>query len=280
MRNTTPAQEVNTERKRVRTMADVQWIKLNVGMFDGNSFKKIRNAKIGGESFRDKLTAVWFELMDFAGKSNAGGMLIESQEIPFASIEDIATFINREPDELELCMQFYINNRMISVIDDVYMLSNWSKYQNEDGLEKIREQTRKRVAKHRANQKLLSCNVTGNATVTQCNETDIDIEEDIDKEKDNILSDSKPKKSKQTKHKYGEYNNVLLTDEELEKLKTEFSDWEDRIERVSIYVASTGKTYKNYLATIRNWARKESKDKKPTNTGMSEADADILDGLF
>ena len=36
-------------------MADVKWIKLNVGMFDGNSFKKIKKAKIGGESYRDKL---------------------------------------------------------------------------------------------------------------------------------------------------------------------------------------------------------------------------------
>ena len=46
-------------------MDNVQWIKLKVGMFDGESFKKIKKAKIGGESFRDKLTAVWFELMDF-----------------------------------------------------------------------------------------------------------------------------------------------------------------------------------------------------------------------
>jgi hypothetical protein len=159
-------------------------------MFDGNSFKKIKKAKIGGESFRDKLTAVWFELMDFAGKCNAGGMLIESPEIPFTSIEDIAVLIDREPEELNLCMQYYINNRMITVIDDVYMLSNWSKYQNEDGLEKIREQTRKRVAKHRENQKLLACNVTGNVTVTQCNATDIDIEEDKEEDVTNSASDN------------------------------------------------------------------------------------------
>ena len=165
-------------------MAEVQWIKLNVGMFDGNSFKKIKKAKIGGESFRDKLTAVWFELMDFAGKCNAGGQLIESPEIPFSSIEDIAILIDRETEELQLCLQYYINNRMITVIDDVYMLTNWAKYQNEDGLEKIREQTRKRVAKHRENQKLLLCNDTSNATVTQCNATDIDIEEDKEEEKE------------------------------------------------------------------------------------------------
>jgi hypothetical protein len=37
---------------------NVQWIRLKVGMFDGNSFKKIKRAKIGGVAFRDKLTAV------------------------------------------------------------------------------------------------------------------------------------------------------------------------------------------------------------------------------
>ena len=62
------------------------------------------------------------------------------------------------------------------------------------------------------------------------------------------------------KHRYGEYHNVLLSDDELAKLKSEFpSDWQERIERVSGYCASKGKTYKNYLATIRNWARNETK---------------------
>ena len=165
-------------------MADVKWIKLNVGMFDGNSFKRIKRAKIGGESFRDKLTAVWFELMDFAGKCNAGGQLIESPEIPFSNIGDIAILIDREEEELNLCMQYYISNGMITVIDDVYMLTNWAKYQNEEGLNKIREQTRKRVAKHRENQKALPCNAECNVTVTLRNATDIDIEREKEKEKD------------------------------------------------------------------------------------------------
>lgn len=63
---------------------------------------------------------------------------------------------------------------------------------------------------------------------------------------------------KETRHKYGEYSNVLLSDTDLEKLKSEFpNDWEERIERLSAYMASTGKGYKNHLATIRNWARKD-----------------------
>lgn len=77
------------------------------------------------------------------------------------------------------------------------------------------------------------------------------------------VSIGKVSEVKVSKHKYGSYKNVLLTDEELETLKNDFPrDYEERIERVSSYCASTGKTYKNYLATIRNWARKE----KPKDT--------------
>ncbi len=167
-------------------MADVKWIKLKVGMFDGMSFKKIKRAKIGGESFRDKLTAVWFELMDFAGRCNHEGAFISPREIPFYELSDIATMIDREEEELRLCMAFFINEGMISVIDDVYMLSNWSEYQNIEGLEKIKEQNRLRQAKFKQKQKLLANNVTDNVTdnvaITQGNATDKEIEIEIEQE--------------------------------------------------------------------------------------------------
>ena len=74
---------------------------------------------------------------------------------------------------------------------------------------------------------------------------------------------SAPKK--ETRHKYGEYSNVLLSDTDLEKLKAEFpTDWEERIERLSSYMESKGMTYKNHLATIRNWARKDREANKGT----------------
>jgi hypothetical protein len=77
--------------------------------------------------------------------------------------------------------------------------------------------------------------------------------------------DSSTNRSKPVRHKYGLYNNVYLSDADMEKLKTEFSDWEQRIERLSEYIASTGKSYKNHLATIRAWARKDNKQPKQTN---------------
>ena len=106
---------------------------------------------------------------------------------------------------------------------------------------------------------------------------DLDIDKDLDKDKDlnlikresierkdneRIVNDSSPT-PKKVKHKYGEYNNVLLTDDELIKLKTEYIDYEERIERLSSYIASKGAKYKSHYATIRNWARRDTE--KPTN---------------
>lgn len=81
-------------------------------------------------------------------------------------------------------------------------------------------------------------------------------------------STNKPttKESKrEPRHKFGEYQNVLLSDSDLEKLQAEFpTDWEERIERLSAYMASTGKTYKNHLATVQNWARRDRDAKRDT----------------
>ena len=75
------------------------------------------------------------------------------------------------------------------------------------------------------------------------------------------LPASAPKKSRKAdavRHEYGAYRNVLLSDEDLAKLREEFPDWEARIERLSEYIASTGKSYKNHLATIRAWAKRDA----------------------
>ena len=168
-------------------MAEVKWIKMMVGMFDGMSFKKIKRAKIGGESYRDKLTAVWFELMDFAGKCNHDGVFVGSNEIPFTDLSELAMMLDREEDELKLCMAFYVKEGMVTIIDNVYSLTNWSAYQNKEGLDKIREQNRLRQAKFKAKQKALpqgnvTDNVTDNVTVTLSNATDIDKEGDLEED--------------------------------------------------------------------------------------------------
>lgn len=77
---------------------------------------------------------------------------------------------------------------------------------------------------------------------------------------------SNNERKKDPRHLYGQYQNVLLTDEEHEKLMAEFpSDYDVRIERLSEYMASTGKSYKNHLITIRSWAHREAQNKQGYN---------------
>ena len=84
--------------------------------------------------------------------------------------------------------------------------------------------------------------------------TQAEAEADAEAERETVSKADKPL----TRHKYGSYKNVLFTDEEYAKLQAEYpADYEERIERLSEYIASTGKSYKSHLATIRSWARKD-----------------------
>lgn len=83
-------------------------------------------------------------------------------------------------------------------------------------------------------------------------------EDEYEEEKENECeyeTEGAPSEHKQT---YGEFQNVLLTDDELEKLKAAFPDWQERIESVSGYMAKTGKTYANHYAALKSWEMKEN----------------------
>ena len=86
------------------------------------------------------------------------------------------------------------------------------------------------------------------------------------------------KPPKVVRHKYGLYEQVLLTDEDYEKLKAEFPhDYSERIARLDEYIASHGKKYKNHLATIRAWARKDKPQRRPAASNSSNPFLDMLE---
>ena len=76
---------------------------------------------------------------------------------------------------------------------------------------------------------------------------------------------------KESKGTYGEFQNVLLTDGDYQKLKDRLNTRADEfIERLSAYMKSTGKRYKDHYATILNWQRREQegKDGKAKDRGF------------
>lgn len=71
------------------------------------------------------------------------------------------------------------------------------------------------------------------------------------------------------KHAHGFFSNVLLTDDEMQKLAVEVPNYEDYIERLSHYIESSGKKYKSHYATILSWHRKDNAEK--TKSAQNEA---------
>ena len=108
-----------------------------------------------------------------------------------------------------------------------------------------------------------------NENANDANDADNDNEYDNDNENENendkekeSLRDSKKKSPTPKKNQYGFFKNVLLTDEEYHKLREKYTDFADRIERLSGYIESTGKRYKSHYATILNWARRDEEQGK------------------
>ena len=57
---------------------------------------------------------------------------------------------------------------------------------------------------------------------------------------------------------------MVLSEKDLAELKKELPAlWESYVERLSEYMASTGKSYKNHAATIRRWANADRKGAVP-----------------
>lgn len=184
-------------------MADVKWIKIVTDVFDDEKVLLIESLPEA-----DSIIVIWFKLLCLAGKQNNSGVFLMNDKIPYTD-KMLATIFRRKESTVQLALQTFKDFGMIEIVDGVITIPNWEKHQKLDQLEMAKEQTRQRVARHRAKQKLLAsgeeennnvieCNVTGNVTVTssvtQCNGDRID-KNRIDKNRieDNINNMSSAK---------------------------------------------------------------------------------------
>lgn len=221
---------------------EVKWIKIVTNIFDDEKIKYIETLPNGDESI-----VIWFRILCLAGKSNSGGLLMMTDRIAYTE-EMLASIFQRDIMSIRLALNIFENLEMIERFDNKIYLTNWEKHQNIESLEKIRLDTKNRVAKHREKQKTIeqkTCNVTVTSNVTQCNATELELELEEDKDKD-------------IKKKNGTNKFVKPTLEEvtaycLERKNTinpqYFIDYQDARE----WVLSNGKKMKDWKATIRYW---------------------------
>ena len=92
---------------------------------------------------------------------------------------------------------------------------------------------------------------------------------------------SKKKTTKEVRHKYGEFKNVLLSDKDLEKLKAEYGEElvEKYIKKMDEWIELNGRRYKNYYLALRQWMNKEV-TKKQEKVEKQEGDTKYDEEYF
>ena len=155
-------------------MSEIKWIKITTDIFDDEKI-----CLIDALPDPDTILVIWFKILTLAGKHNSNGLLMMTDKVHYTD-EMLATIFRRPLNTVRMAIGVFEQFGMIEIIDGIISLPNWEKHQNVDGMEKIKEQTRNRVAKYRKKQKTLALgNVTGNVTVTHGNA----LEEERDKNK-------------------------------------------------------------------------------------------------
>ena len=169
-------------------MSEIKWIKITTDIFDDEKI-----CLIDALPDHDAILVIWFKIIVLAGKLNKNGVLAISPNLVYTD-EMLATRFQRPLNTVRMALGIFERFGMIEVVEGVITLPNWEKHQNIDGMEKIKEQTRKRVARHREKQKELALgNVTGNVTVTDGNVLEEDktkIKKRLDKDKNTTTTSS------------------------------------------------------------------------------------------
>lgn len=126
----------------------VKWIKLCVDLFDNGKIKQIRSMPDG-----DAVVLIWIQILCLVGRKNRNGMILLTDEIPYTE-EMLATEFNEPVKTIIMALKTFEQFGMLEIIDDIYHVSNWGKYQSIDGLEKFNDDNRKRQQAYRDRQKL------------------------------------------------------------------------------------------------------------------------------
>lgn len=225
------------------------WLKLKEEFFTDKRIKRLRKIS-GGDTY----TIIYLKLLLISLK-DSGKLYFDGVESNF--VQELALTIDETDDDVSMTVNYLLNQGLLEVVsnNDEYFLTEIPCLIGSE------TDSTRRSRKSRE-QKVLQCNTNATLLQQKCN-TEIDIE--IDKEKDIELEKEKEReKESPAPSLYGTFQNISLTDEEYINLKDKLKDHTDTmIEKLSSYMKSTGKSYKNHYATLLSWYEKD-KDKLST----------------
>jgi predicted phage replisome organizer len=129
-------------------VSEVKWIKITTDMFENRKIRYLRKLPDG-----NNIVLIWVMLLSLAGKCNANGMIFLTENVPYTT-KMLADELDFEENTVVLAIEALERLGMIRK-DDYLFIEDWAAHQNVDGLDKIREQTRKRVSEYRDRQREL-----------------------------------------------------------------------------------------------------------------------------
>ena len=234
-------------------MSEIKWIKITTDIFDDEKI-----CLIDALPDHDAILVIWFKILALAGKHNRNGLLMMSDKVHYTD-EMLATIFRRPLNTVRMALGIFEQFGMVEIIDGVITLPNWEKYQNIDGMEKIKEQTRNRVARHREKQKNLALgNVTCNVTVTQSNA----LEEEGDKNKNRLDKDKNITTTSNSENILELFQSEfrrLLSGFEIEEINHLLNENDSELVKEALRTAvNLGKTNVKYIGGIlRNWQQNQ-----------------------
>ena len=234
-------------------MSEIKWIKITTDIFDDEKI-----CLIDALPDHDAILVIWFKILALAGKHNRNGLLMMSDKVHYTD-EMLATIFRRPLNTVRMALGIFEQFGMVEIIDGVITLPNWEKHQNIDGMEKIKEQTRNRVARHREKQKNLALgNVTCNVTVTQGNA----LEEEGDKnrlDKDKNKNITTTSNSENILELFQSEFRRLLSGFEIEEINHLLNENDSELVKEALRTAvNLGKPNVKYIGGIlRNWQQNQ-----------------------
>jgi predicted phage replisome organizer len=239
------------------------WLKLKADWFSDKRIKKLRSIAGG-----DTHTIIYLKMMLLSLKDE-GKLYFEGVEDNFAL--EIALALDEDAENVKLTLAFLQRHGLIEICDDdEYRLTEVPAIIGSETASAIRSrECRERRRQLTGEQKVLQCNTDAtacNKTQQKCSverEKEIEIEKESEKE-------GEGEKENPAHAAYGRFQNVFLSDDELDGLKRELpGQWEYYIDRLSVHIASSGKQYRSHAATIYKWAQEDTA-KNATKKGVPD----------
>ena len=224
------------------------YLKLKENYFDDDSIVLL-------ESMQDGVLYSNILLKLYLKSLKHGGRLQLDDNIPYTA-QMIATITRQQIGTVERALQIFLKLGLVEVLDSgTFYMSNIELLIGQSST----EAERKRAA--RLQNKALSAPRTNGGHLSDIRPPEIELEKEIEIKREIEKGRSE---SGRTARAYGRYQNVFLTDEELADLQASFPTvWSQYIEKLSEYMASTGKRYQSHAATIRRWASEDAKKAAP-----------------